>query len=69
MRTRKFSDVDYVIATPNRRKLQRLCHINMLKEYQGRTLSTHATVPKQLLVTLNCVIQDLDLEHYREGDE
>ena len=69
MSTRKFSDVDYVIATINRRKLQRFCHINMLKEYQDRTLSTSATVTEQLLVTLNCVMQDLDLKQYREGGE
>ena len=69
MRTKKFSDVDYVIATLNRRKSQRLCHINMLKKYQGRTLSTSAIVTKQLLVTFNCVIQDLDLEQYRAGCE
>ena len=30
--TRKVSDLDYVIATPDRRKSQRLCHINLLKE-------------------------------------
>ena len=40
----------------------------MLKEYQGGTLSTSATVTKQLLVTLNCVIQDFDLEQYRERE-
>ena len=38
MTTGKVSDVDYVNATSNRRKSQRLCHTNMLKEYQGRTL-------------------------------
>ena len=67
MTTGKVSDVDYVIATFDRRKSQRLCYINMLKEYHGRTLLTSATVTKQLLVTFNCVIQDLDLEQYREG--
>ena len=56
--TKKVSDVDYVIATPDRRKSQRLCHI---KEYQERTPSTSATVTEQALVTPNCVIQDLDL--------
>ena len=58
--TRKVSDLDYVIATPDRRKSQRLCHINMLKGYQERT-STSATVAEQSSVTPNCVIQDLDL--------
>ena len=58
--TRKVSDLDYVIDTPYRRKSQRLCHINMLKEYQERT-STSATVAEQSLVTPSCVIQDLNL--------
>ena len=30
---KKVSEVDYVVNTPGRRKAQRLCHINMLKEY------------------------------------
>ncbi|XP_065893824.1 uncharacterized protein [Dysidea avara] len=30
------SEVDYVISTPDRRKLKRLCHINMLKPYHGK---------------------------------
>ena len=33
------NDVDYVIETPDRKKSQRLCHINMLKEYYGKTNS------------------------------
>lgn len=28
---KKVSNVDYIIHTPDRRKTQRLCHINMLK--------------------------------------
>ena len=31
--TKKVSEVDYIIDTPDRRKSQRLCHINMLKAY------------------------------------
>jgi len=30
---RKVNEVDYVINTPNRRKAQRLCHVNMMKPY------------------------------------
>ena len=37
--------------------------MNMLKEYQERTPSTSATVTKQPLVTLNCVILDLNLNN------
>ena len=33
---KKLNEVDYVIATPERRKQQRLCHINMLKLYHKR---------------------------------
>ena len=32
----KESDVNYVIATPSRRKEKRLVHINLLKEYYPR---------------------------------
>ena len=28
---KKLNDVDYIIKTPERRKQQRLCHVNMLK--------------------------------------
>ena len=34
--TRKASDVNYIIHTPDRRKSQRLCHVNMLKKYHER---------------------------------
>ena len=37
---KKVSDVDYVIDTPDRRKSQRLCHINMLKAYQQHSKET-----------------------------
>ena len=33
---KKINDVDYIIHTPDRRKSKRLCHINMLKEYNAR---------------------------------
>ena len=32
--TKKVSEVDYVIDTPDRQKSQRMCHVNMLKTYQ-----------------------------------
>ena len=40
MITKKVSEVDYVIDTPDRRKSQRLCHINMLKTYHQRSNET-----------------------------
>ena len=33
---KKISEVNYVIETPDRRKKQRMCHINMLKKYHDR---------------------------------
>ena len=34
--TKKASEVDYVVNTPGQCKAQRLCYINMLKEYIQR---------------------------------
>ena len=36
----KISGVNYVINTPDRRKSQQLCHVNMLKQYFERDSST-----------------------------
>ena len=36
MIAKKVSDVDYVVNTPEQCKAQRLCYINMLKEYIQR---------------------------------
>ena len=33
---RKVNDLNYVVATPDRRKSKRLCHVNMLKRYFER---------------------------------
>ena len=33
---KKINDVNYVIATPDRKRNKRLCHINMMKEYYNR---------------------------------
>ncbi|KAK3106188.1 hypothetical protein FSP39_014556 [Pinctada imbricata] len=33
----KFSNVNYVVKTPGRRKEKRVCHVNMLKEYFDRS--------------------------------
>ena len=38
--TKKISDLDYVIDTPDRHKARRLCHVNMLKKYHGK--ETHS---------------------------
>jgi hypothetical protein len=36
----KLGPVDYVIATPNKRRSQRVCHVNMLKAYVERDWKT-----------------------------
>ncbi len=36
---RKLSDTDYVIRTPDRKRMSRVCHVNMLKEYHSRESS------------------------------
>ena len=33
---KKENDLNYVIVTPNRRKIKQLCHVNMLKPYLER---------------------------------
>ena len=33
---KKINDVNYIIATPDRKRNKRLCHINMMKEYYNR---------------------------------
>jgi len=30
---KKVTEVDYILSTLGRRKTERLCHVNMLKEY------------------------------------
>jgi transposase InsO family protein len=36
---RKVNDYNYIIEMPDRRKTERLCHINMLKEYNTRSVN------------------------------
>ena len=43
---RKVSDVDYIVATPDHRKQNQLCHVNMFKGYHDET------VPEQSVTTL-----------------
>ena len=41
---KKFSDVNYIVNTPGRRKHKQLCHINMLKMYIDRDSSVISSV-------------------------
>ena len=45
--TKRVGDVIYVIHTPDRRKTQRLCHVNMLKSYweRGEVAKVATTAP------------------------
>jgi len=43
--------VDYVIATPDRRKTKRVCHINLLKEYKERDKTLFPDFVPQVMLT------------------
>ena len=60
---RKLNDLDYVIATPDRRKTTQLCHINMLKLYCDRQADKTKSVPeKQTLVCVRQTNENEDVE-------
>ena len=42
--TKKVGDVNYIIHTPDRRRTERLCHVNMLKQYFEREGAKVATI-------------------------
>ena len=42
--TKKVGDVNYIIHTPDRRRTERLCHVNMLKQYFERGGAKVATI-------------------------
>jgi hypothetical protein len=50
---KKISGVNYVINTPDRRKSQQLCHVNMLKQYFERDSSNTHVVSLVTLVPLD----------------
>ena len=59
---KKIGELYYVIATPDRRKAQRLCYINMLKKYHGRETDS--------VVATDCVIQlvsEMEQEEVLDG--
>ena len=58
---KKVSDVDYIFDTPDRRKSQQLCHVNMLKQYKGRE-----SIP---VSDITCVVQSVHtVEQDNESD-
>ena len=57
----KLSDVNYLVKTPDRRKVKRVCHINMLKPYlsrEGNTKQTIPLAPMNPIVTISCEEND-----------
>lgn len=48
---KKVGDRDYLVATPDRRRGSRLCHVNMLKGYVERTPSSPSRVTCETVVT------------------
>ena len=50
--TKKLNNVNYVINMPDRRKSQRLCHVNMLKKYFEREMSKNVTKVAPVAMTV-----------------
>ena len=49
--TKKINNVNYIIHTPDRRKSQRLCHVNMLKKYyEGEKVNITRVAPVAMTV-------------------
>lgn len=51
---KKLSDLNYLIATPDRRRTQQLCHINLLKPYFVRESSQCGSAPVGGVVLTAC---------------
>ena len=54
--------VDYVIATPDRRKQRQFCHINMLKDYHERNCDGEKTCAVAVTSTPDAVCEKSDAE-------
>ena len=61
---KKLSDLNYVLATTDRRKQKQLCHINMLKEYVDRNNS-----PTVHTVSANVAMLETDktVDNFKEN--
>jgi hypothetical protein len=67
---KKLNDLDYVIETPNRRKSQQVCHINMLKPYYDRdglkeSTSVRVVAAESLVTDCNDAAQSQILHDFR----
>jgi RNase H-like domain found in reverse transcriptase/Reverse transcriptase (RNA-dependent DNA polymerase)/Integrase zinc binding domain/Integrase core domain/SCAN domain len=56
----KLGPVDYVISTPERRKTRRICHVNLLRPYRQRDLTTYPDLPG-FAATVNVVYDENDV--------
>ena len=54
---RQLGPVDYVIATPDKRKTERTCHVNMFKPYVQRNLVTNVQSTPE---TINTCTTDIE---------
>ena len=66
---RQVSDVNYLISTPDRRRVSQLCHVNMLKPYFLRStteLTERETKPVALAALVSVVFSSLGKE---DGEE
>ncbi|KAG1952330.1 gag-pol fusion protein [Pimephales promelas] len=54
--TKKLSETDYVVSTPDRTRKTRVCHINMLKAYHGREGSSETTEGKSVPVASSVAV-------------
>lgn len=66
MITKKVSEVDYVMNIPVRHKAQRLCHINMLKEYfrhPGEVAANQVLTPLMMCADAACKDRKLLINH------
>lgn len=54
--TKKLSETDYVVSTPDRTRKTRVCHINMLKAYHGREGSSEKTEGKSVPVVSSVAV-------------
>jgi len=69
----KLGPVDYVISTPNKRRSQRVCHVNMLKAYVERDakflcLNTEFSVSSDTGPTVSETQDTFSLDHLPERD-
>jgi len=56
----KLGPVDYLIDSPNRQKLQRVCHVNLLKPYRRRDEQLFPKQQNPIMVSNTVTSTELD---------